>query len=677
MAQSPTNPAGPARSAPVATVLLATLFALVSAPALAQDSVWIGGTGTWGSAFNWLNGLTPSSGRNTVIANGGTARIAASTGNAFTNDLSVGYNFGQSGAVEVTGTGTLTASANIFVGSTVSSGSMTISAGGTVVSGGGYVGDAVNVSGAGSRWRSATMLVDGTLTIDDGATVHVNSGLGPIVINPSGRLHIGQGGSSGNVSVSAIVNDGELAFDHTNDKTIADRISGAGKITKSGAASTTTLRLAHQFTGAYSVQAGVLDLTAPAHGSDYLASDGGTLRLGDLVDLNQATIRAGAGGIVEYQGATVRGGFLRGPGVHAILPDDELAAFTAVTTFNSTNVVQDGAASFTNFTHGGALANNAPLVLDGGVIASAGTLTVNNACTMFDVGNNGVLTVDDGGVLDNQTGNLTGGGGSRTYVNSGGVLNLLAGTMLELNGALLVNHGTINGDVNVNYGSLASGAGAYGVVNVNQGGVFEPGASPGIATVQSLRLNGTSAIGAPRLAIELAGGEPGSEYDQVHVIDDLSLSLAGVLDVSLIDGFSPAAGQSFDVLDWGSLNGAFTVINLPSLDFGLVWDASDLYASGVLAVVAAPNFAADFDEDGDVDDADLARWRAGFGAAATHMQGDADGDGDADGADFLTWQRQRGSRQGATEIPEPSTLWRLWPGTALIASFGRQRRRLA
>jgi hypothetical protein len=47
--------------------------------------------------------------------------------------------------------------------------------------------------------------------------------------------------------------------------------------------------------------------------------------------------------------------------------------------------------------------------------------------------------------------------------------------------------------------------------------------------------------------------------------------------------------------------------------------------------------AADFDDDGQVDAADLALWETGFGAAiaALHNQGDANADVASDGADFL------------------------------------------
>ncbi|HYO23508.1 MAG TPA: hypothetical protein VEQ85_01010 [Lacipirellulaceae bacterium] len=89
-------------------------------------------------------------------------------------------------------------------------------------------------------------------------------------------------------------------------------------------------------------------------------------------------------------------------------------------------------------------------------------------------------------------------------------------------------------------------------------------------------------------------------------------------------------------------------------------------------VVATPVREADFEQDGDVDAGDLARWRMHVGAAptATHSQGDADGDGDVDGGDFVLWQRQLGSAPSnglATPVPEPSTAW---PAALCLAAAG-------
>ena len=70
-----------------------------------------------------------------------------------------------------------------------------------------------------------------------------------------------------------------------------------------------------------------------------------------------------------------------------------------------------------------------------------------------------------------------------------------------------------------------------------------------------------------------------------------------------------------------------------------------------------PEYAADFDGDGDVDTQDLAKWELDYGL---NGDSDADGDGDSDGDDFLVWQREFGSGlpllAGHSVVPEPSTL---------------------
>jgi hypothetical protein len=84
----------------------------------------------------------------------------------------------------------------------------------------------------------------------------------------------------------------------------------------------------------------------------------------------------------------------------------------------------------------------------------------------------------------------------------------------------------------------------------------------------------------------------------------------------------------------------------------------------------------DFNEDGAVDGADLARWRAGVGSSGypVHQRGDADGDLDVDGRDFSIWQRQVGMSLAATQAtPEPSAgVLAVW-----VAAFFLRRKRVA
>ena len=118
--------------------------------------------------------------------------------------------------------------------------------------------------------------------------------------------------------------------------------------------------------------------------------------------------------------------------------------------------------------------------------------------------------------------------------------------------------------------------------------------------------------------MELGGTTPGTQYDQLHVGG--TLSIGGILSVSLINGFMPAVGSSFDLLDWGTLSGTFSSLSLPTLATGQ-WDTSQLYTTGVLSVIPSP-LAGDYNHNGVVDAADYVAWRHGLGT--TYTQTDYD-----------------------------------------------------
>jgi hypothetical protein len=157
-------------------------------------------------------------------------------------------------------------------------------------------------------------------------------------------------------------------------------------------------------------------------------------------------------------------------------------------------------------------------------------------------------------------------------------------------------------------------------------------------------------------------------------------------------GFGRPAGLAVDLaggkLYFGdtlgaSSHGQIVKANLDGSDAITIVDGSTLFSPLDVELgpdIATPEFLeADFEEDHDVDGADLDFWNTNFGltASATHQQGDADADGDVDGEDFHVWQQQFGSTEIVASneaIPEPSALLLLgWAALACSTSSPKRR----
>jgi len=257
---------------------------------------------------------------------------------------------------------------------------------------------------------------------------------------------------------------------------------------------------------------------------------------------------------------------------------------------------------------------------DGGV----GTMTVSN----------GTVTVSDVVVADAflGQGSLTVAGGTMTITNSlriadgsvvSGLMNMTTGSVLITGGNLTITNGsTVVG--NVGSGSLtisnvtvqtrdvtiAAQLGSAGTLTLNNGtlattslynntngfimgvgtiagpvtnaGTISPGFSPGtIFITGKLTLQPSSTV-----VMELGGTDP-ADYD--HIIISNALQADGTLNVSLINSFAPADGNTFDIFGFTSASGQFAITNLPALNPGLSWDTSNLMTMGELAVVPEPS----------------------------------------------------------------------------------------
>ncbi|MFA7059770.1 MAG: LEPR-XLL domain-containing protein, partial [Pedobacter sp.] len=101
--------------------------------------------------------------------------------------------------------------------------------------------------------------------------------------------------------------------------------------------------------------------------------------------------------------------------------------------------------------------------------------------------------------------------------------------------------------------TILKGSGVTDLNLLNEG-VVSPGHSPGVLDVATY----TQDVSAT-LVMELAGyGVAGASdgFDQVNVTG--SANFAGTLNVSLLDGFKPKAGDTFDIITFGSSTGIFT-----------------------------------------------------------------------------------------------------------------------
>jgi hypothetical protein len=195
-----------------------------------------------------------------------------------------------------------------------------------------------------------------------------------------------------------------------------------------------------------------------------------------------------------------------------------------------------------------------------------------------------------------------------------------------------------NGIFNLTGGTLSADEVQFDLVN--NGGTIAPGDSPG-----TTRVVGDLDLESGVLEIEIAGTQPGIEYDRIEVSGHAELG--GVLDVKLLDGFVPNVGDVFGFLfGGGGFSGMFDEIMVPNLGPGKAWALNPGGATVFLYVVTAPIFAGDFDNDGDVDGRDFLIWQRG-GSPSPLSAGD-----------LADWRANYGTGSlsaNSSAVPEPGT----------------------
>ncbi len=239
----------------------------------------------------------------------------------------------------------------------------------------------------------------------------------------------------------------------------------------------------------------------------------------------------------------------------------------------------------------------------------------------------------------------------------------------------VVNNGseirTVTGSRSVFFGDV-SGAGPFtggGVVELD--GDLKPGNSPA-----NVSFGGNVVIGPTAgTDIELAGTTKGTNYDSLTVAGNVSLS--GTLNVSLIGGFVPSAGQTFNIMSAaGGITGKFDAMNLPALASGLSLGVT--YTTNAINV-SVVGILGDYNHDGTIDSGDYVVWRNTLGQSGSALAADSNSDGVVNSNDYNFWRTHYGQTvgtfvgNGAAAVPEPTSFALLIFATCCTAAPKRTR----
>ncbi|GAB4187745.1 MAG: hypothetical protein Kow00105_02400 [Phycisphaeraceae bacterium] len=373
---------------------------------------------------------------------------------------------------------------------------------------------------------------------------------------------------------------------------------------------------------------------------------------------------------------------------------------TAGALVNDGEVVINGVSALIN---GGTMSNSGILTGNGRIDllltnAATGVVRVNAGNHLIverQADNNGRIDLTGGtleviNLLQNNAGATVIGSGtliSRTQIiNDGemvfsGPTNVVGDTINNAAGLIVVSGGgpitffddlTQNGELRTSAGSTSvflgtvSGSGTFtGSGTTRFEGDFTPGASPADITFSG----DVEFTESANLEIELlsTGGVPGTDFDRLNI--NGLVSLAGTLSISLLGGYTPGPGDSFQILVAGARTGTFDSIVGADLGGGLMFDV--VYGSNdVTLAVIGSSLDGDLNGDGFVGIADLnivlSNWNQSVPPG--DPLADANGDGFVGIADLnqVLGNWNAGTPPATNGIPEPASFIMLGLGALLV-----------
>ena len=493
--------------------------------------------GALGGALTNVNNTIQGAGQigNTQMGLNNQGVINANVGGSGANPLIV-YPTGtgsNTGTMEATNGGTLELQASFNntggqieasgTGSTVILGPDTSFSGGTfATSGGGIIGVTATSSEHAATLEGATNIVTnaGSFEVFDGATLVLDGTInntGTILLNGlnnstlldvSGPNHAATLTGKGTVTMSNSVNNviGVFGGNLTN---LNNTIQGAGQIGNTQAGVTNKGKIiANQPTAL------IIDCVGFSNSSTLMVNKG------SLMNINQA--------FNNFAGTTLAGGTYTVSGTLQFTGANIVNDAAHITLTGTTSAIVDQAAN-------DGLRNFAAITKKGSLALHSGKIMT----TPADLSNAGRLTVGAGTNLK-VTGGYTQTAGTATV---DGTLTAPSGTAIQA--------GNVFGK-----GTIAS--------TVVSSGSLTPGDSPtgtGKLSASTYTQNSGGSLNA-----QIGGLTVGKQYSQLAVANGVSLN--GILNISVVNGFVPANGNTFIILTGNPVSGKFATVNGTTIPTG-------------------------------------------------------------------------------------------------------------
>jgi T5SS/PEP-CTERM-associated repeat protein len=525
--------------------------------------------------------------------------LTVTNGTLEADRIGLGVRSGTHGNLEVGKNGVVISEVYIHVGSQ-GSGKMTVVEGGKVsapdaqVNVGASAASAIGeltVSGPESRLDPRAVVVDrGNVTLEDGASA------------TSVILYLAPPTLSANQTASAVITGSQTTWDIGVKLLVASNTNATLDISAGAKVTTQQLDIANDYgysnpgNGAVTVQGTGTTLTSDYNNIGWTGdgtlsiSDGGEFKSRSTslgVDAsavgkifvsqanskwtNTAEIKVGEAGLGELsisQGAQVIGGNVAALASQIGLFQDG-NGFVTVSDAGSVwqlsspifvGVLGDGSLNIEN---GGAVSNTTSAIAR--FEGSTGHALVTGAGSTWTTSKNMGIGGDFA---------FAGGEGS-LEISAGGLAKITGTTTVWETGSVHLDAGTLQATtVNLSGGSL----GGIGTVigNLNNSGEVSPGNSPGTLKVQG---NFSQSIDG---LLKLEIGSTAADLLQVTG----NAALGGTLHLSLLGGFTPSYGTTFDLLTASKLSGAFDTLELPDLGPGRSWQFN--YGADRFTVTAVP-----------------------------------------------------------------------------------------